>query len=210
MKLPAGSRKILKYLVILLVVLSFFYYFLFAFPFRGAPFNAQRHGNPPLTPPWALECWLWEDDKNTSARVDTLLQGYAKYDVPVRTVILDSPWSLRYNDFEIDTLLYPKPKEWFKKMQDNGYRVVMWMTTMVNSESQDTRVKHSEPWYSEAKAKGYLAADGDQIKWWTCVCRLSPPRMAKAWSCVFWTRAACGSAFPTWASSVMTRKPLKS
>lgn len=166
MKLQTGIRKILKYLVIILFVLSLLYYFLFAFPFRGAPFNAQRHGNPPLTPPWALECWLWEDDENTSARVDTLLQGYAKYDVPVRTVILDSPWSLRYNDFEIDTLLYPKPKEWFKKMQDNGYRVVMWMTTMVNSESQDTRVKHSEPWYAEAKAKGYLAADGDQIKWW--------------------------------------------
>ena len=166
MKRKSGSRKILIYLGIILSVLSLIYYFLWAFPFRGVPFNAQRHGNPPLTPPWALECWLWEDDENTSARVDTLIQGYAKYDVPVRTVILDSPWSMRYNDFEIDTLRYPKPKEWFKKMQDNGSRIVMWMTTMVNSQSQDTRVKNSEPWYSDAKKKGYLAADGDQIKWW--------------------------------------------
>jgi len=166
MKRKSGSRKILIYLGIILSVLSLIYYFLWAFPFRGVPFNAQRHGNPPLTPPWALECWLWEDDENTSARVDTLIQGYAKYDVPVRTVILDSPWSMRYNDFEIDTLLYPKPKEWFKKMQDNGYRIVMWMTTMVNSQSQDTRVKNSEPWYSDAKKKGYLAGNGDQIKWW--------------------------------------------
>ena len=166
MKSQTRSRQILKYLVIILSVLSLIYYFLWAFPFRGVPFNAQRHGNPPLTPPWALECWLWEDDVNTSARVDTLVQGYAKYDIPVRTVILDSPWSMRYNDFEIDTLLYPKPKEWFKKMQDNGYRIVMWMTTMVNSQSQDTRVKNSEPWYSDAKKKGYLAGNGDQIKWW--------------------------------------------
>ena len=166
MKSQTRSRKIIKYLVIILSVLSLIYYFLWAYPFRGVPFNAQRHGNPPLTPPWALECWLWEDDENTSARVDTLIQGYAKYDVPVRTVILDSPWSMRYNDFEIDTLLYPKPKKWFKKMQDNGYRIVMWMTTMVNSQSQDTRVKNSEPWYNDAKKKGYLAADGDQIKWW--------------------------------------------
>jgi len=166
MKRKSGSRKILIYLGIILSVLSLIYYFLWAFPFRGVPFNAQRHGNPPLTPPWALECWLWEDDENTSARVDTLIQGYAKYDVPVRTVILDSPWSMRYNDFEIDTLRYPKPKEWFKKMQDNGYRIVMWMTTMVNSQNQDTRFKNSEPWYSDAKKKGYLAGNGDQIKWW--------------------------------------------
>ena len=166
MSSPVKVRKILKYFLIILSVLSLIYYFGFAYPFRGAPFNAQRHGNPPLTPPWALECWLWEDDVNTSARVDTLLEGYAKYDIPVRTVILDSPWSMRYNDFEIDTLLYPKPKEWFKKLQDNGYRVVMWMTTMVNSQSEDTRIKESESWYRGAKEKGYLAADGDQIKWW--------------------------------------------
>ncbi len=160
------TRKILKYLLILATVLSLIYYFGFAYPFRGAPFNAQRHGNPPLTPAWALECWLWEDDYNTAARVDTLLEGYARYDIPVRTVILDSPWSQRYNDFEIDTLLYPKPKEWFKKIQDKGYRVVMWMTTMVNSRSQDTRIKESDSWFNRAKENGFLAANGDQIKWW--------------------------------------------
>ena len=166
MSKSARSRKILKYFLIILSILSLVYYFGFAYPFRGAPFNSQRHGNPPLTPAWALECWLWEDDENTAARVDTLLEGYARNDVPVRTVILDSPWSMRYNDFEIDTLLYPKPKAWFKKIQDHGYRVVMWMTTMVNSQSQDTRVRQSEPWYNSASEKGFLAAKGDQIKWW--------------------------------------------
>ncbi len=163
---PLRSLKILKYFLIIFSILSLIYYFGFAYPFRGVPFNAQRHGNPPLTPAWALECWLWEDDNNTAGRVDTLLEGYAKYDIPVRTVILDSPWSMRYNDFEIDTLLYPKPKEWFKKLQDNGYRVVLWMTTMVNSQSQDTRIQQSQSWFENAKEKGYLAARGDQIKWW--------------------------------------------
>jgi len=147
-------------------VLALLFYFGFEYPFRGVPFNAQRHGNPPLTPAWALECWLWEDDSNTAQRVDTLLEGYAKNDIPVRTVILDSPWSMRYNDFEVDTVLYPKPKEWFKKMEDNGYRVVLWMTTMVDSYSKDTRVAQSDLWFNEAKAKGYLAGKGDQIKWW--------------------------------------------
>ncbi|MDP2338755.1 MAG: glycoside hydrolase family 31 protein [Bacteroidota bacterium] len=163
---PTKFRKIRKYILITISILLLIYYFGFEFPFRGTPFNAQRHGNPPLTPAWALECWLWEDDSNTALRVDTLLEGYAKYDIPVRTVILDSPWSLRYNDFEVDTILYPKPKEWFGKMQDKGYRVILWMTTMVDSKSNDTRIKESETWFNEAKEKGYLAGKGDQIKWW--------------------------------------------
>lgn len=165
-KNPEKTRKIIRYSIVIFTILSLVYYFGFAFPFRGVPFNAQRHGNPPLTPAWALECWLWEDDSNTAQRVDTLLAGYAKYDIPVRTVILDSPWSLQYNDFEVDTILYPKPKAWFRKLQDNGYRVVLWMTTMVNSYSKDTRVAESASWLNEAKAKGYLSGNGDQIKWW--------------------------------------------
>ena len=146
--------------------MSLIYYFGFEFPFRGVPFNAQRHGYPPLTPAWALECWLWEDDTNTAERVDTLLEGYAKFDIPVRTILVDSPWSLRYNDFEVDTTLYPKPKEWFSKLQDKGYRVVLWMTSMVDSKSKDTRLGESESWFNEAGEKGYIAGKGDQIKWW--------------------------------------------
>ena len=159
-------RKRLKYILIIIPVLLLIYYFGFAFPFRGVPFNDQRHDNPPLTPAWALECWLWEDDSNTSVRIDTLLQGYAKYDIPVRTILLDSPWSLRYNDFMIDTIRYPQPDEWFSNLQNRGYRVVLWMTSMVNSRSKDTRVGDSEEWFNEAREKGFLAGKGDRIKWW--------------------------------------------
>ena len=163
---PTRFPKILRYLFIIVVVLAVLFYGLFEFPFRGTPFNAQRHGNPPLTPAWALECWLWEDDVNTASRVDTLLEGYARHDIPVRTVILDSPWSLRYNDFEVDTTLYPQPRQWFKKLQDDGYRVVLWMTTMVNSYNKDLKIKEDEAWFDDAKEKGYLAGGGNLIKWW--------------------------------------------
>lgn len=155
-----------KILLIAAVTLLLLFYFLFAFPFRGMFFNAQRHTNPPLTPPWALECWLWEDDINTAAAVDTLLNGYAKYDIPVRTILLDSPWSLRYNDFEIDTLLYPHPKAWFGDLQNRGYRVVCWITNMVNSSSKDTRIRDSEPFFREASSEGYLAGKGEKNSWW--------------------------------------------
>lgn len=166
MKSSNRFRNILKYAAALLFILIVVFYFGIAYPLWGNFFNKQRHGNPPLTPAWALECWLWEDDFNTAERVDTLLEGYAKHDIPVRTILLDSPWSMRYNDFEVDTLLYPKPKEWFKKLQDRGCRVVLWMTTMVNSQDKDTRLKDSPDWFNSAAEKGYLTDNGEQKKWW--------------------------------------------
>lgn len=154
--------KIILFSLLFLLIAGYFY---IIFPVWGMPFNNQRHGQLPLTPSWALETWLWEDDTNTAAYVDELLEGYKEHDIPVRTIILDSPWSLRYNDFEVDTIRYPEPEKWFKKIQDNGYRVVLWMTPSVNSYSKDTRIKYSKKWYTQAKKKGFLLG-GDTLSWW--------------------------------------------
>src|SRR5690606_2940740 len=166
MKKSKRFRKIVIYVIVIFLTLAAIFYFGFAYPFWGTFFNKQRHGKPPLTPAWALECWLWEDDFNTAERVDSLLEGYAKYDIPVRTILLDSPWSLRYNDFEVDTILYPKPKDWFRKLQDDNYRVVLWMTTMVDSQDKDARIKDSPEWFANAAEKGFLTNKGEQKKWW--------------------------------------------
>ncbi|WP_205161187.1 MULTISPECIES: TIM-barrel domain-containing protein [Arenibacter] len=160
------KKKILKIGVLVLLILSVISYFYWVLPVWGMPFNDHRHGNPPLTPAWALECWLWEDDVNTSEYVDELLTGYKDNDIPVRTIILDSPWSLRYNDFDVDTTLYKNPDQWFKKLQDNDYRVVLWMTSMVNSFSKDTQIKDSKDWYKEAMEKGFLVKSNSPNKWW--------------------------------------------
>lgn len=141
-------------------------YFLWVLPFWGWPFNAQRHTRPPLTPAWALECWLWEDDANTAEAVRELLAGYAAHDLPVRTVLLDSPWSTRYNDFTVDTNRYPDPAKFFGDLQTNGYRVVLWMTCMVNSRNKDTAVRAASDFYEHARTNGFLAGDGHEVSWW--------------------------------------------
>ena len=138
----------------------------YVLPFWGIPFNHSRHGRAPLTPPWALECWLWEDDVNNADFVKELLAGYAKHDFPVRTILIDSPWSERYNDFQVDTDRYPEPEKFFSDLQAHGYRVVLWMTCMVNSYSKDTRVKKSPEFYELARTNGFLAGNGTPLKWW--------------------------------------------
>jgi hypothetical protein len=77
-------------------------HFLWLRPFWGVGTNGSRHTRVPVTPPWALECWLWEDDVNTATAVRELLEGFRSNDIPVRTVLIDSPWSRRYNDFAVD------------------------------------------------------------------------------------------------------------
>ncbi len=159
-------KKIGKYLLFFLGLLLLWAYFYLILPVWGIPFNAPRHGLPPLTPAWALEAWLWEDDVNTAAYVDTLLAGYAEHDIPIRTIMIDSPWSLRYNDFTTDESRYPNPAQWFQGLQDKDYRVVLWMTSMINSHSKDTEIKEGGEWFDEALEKGYLIGEDNQIKWW--------------------------------------------
>ncbi len=151
--------------IVLLLGLGALIYFVYVLPFWGIPFNQSRHGRVPLTPPWALECWLWEDDVNNAAFVKELLDGYAKHDLPVRTILIDSPWSWRYNDFKVDADRYPEPEKFLRGLQDQGYRVVLWMTCMVDSYSKDTKISDSQEFYDEARTNGYLAA-GAPMKWW--------------------------------------------
>ncbi|MBV6643607.1 MAG: glycoside hydrolase family 31 protein [Cyclobacteriaceae bacterium] len=162
-KILSKTFKVLLIVIASLAILSYAY---FIFPLWGNPFNQQRHGQLPLTPQWALECWLWEDDVNTAAYVDELLEGYKAHDIPVRTILIDSPWGYRYNDFDVDTTLYPDYESWFLGLQDQGYRVVLWMTSMVNSFNKDLELKEDPEWYQGAKEKGYLVADGEENRWW--------------------------------------------
>ena len=162
----APKRRRWRWLWGTVALLAAAFHGLWVHPFWGFPFNAQRHGRVPLTPAWALECWLWEDDANTAEAVRELLAGYAAHDLPVRTVLLDSPWSTRYNDFAVDTNRYPDPARFFGDLQTNGYRVVLWMTCMVNSRNRDTAVRDAADFARFARTNGFLAGGGHEIGWW--------------------------------------------
>jgi len=50
------NKKVIRYLLITSGILLVIIDFAFIIPFWGIPFNKQRHGYPPKTPAWALEC----------------------------------------------------------------------------------------------------------------------------------------------------------
>ncbi|MBI2425264.1 MAG: glycoside hydrolase family 31 protein [Candidatus Hydrogenedentes bacterium] len=158
-----------RFVYIPALILAFFLCFIagvWAIPIWGWPGYVHTRGTAPLTPAWALECWVWEDDVNTADFVKELLAGYKEHDFPVRTILIDSPWSTRYNDYIVDETRYPEPAQFFGDLEAQGYRVVLWMTTMVNSESDDTAIQDSRDWFEEAVKSGYLAGEGQHTKWW--------------------------------------------
>src|SRR5215813_13578619 len=63
-----------------------------------------------IAPPWSMKPWLWEDDVNTAEAVWDLVDGCKQHDLPLGAILLDSPWSTRYNNFRFDEKRYPNPR----------------------------------------------------------------------------------------------------
>lgn len=120
-----------------------------------------------ICPAWAFEMWMWEDDQNTAEAVWDYVNGCAKHQLPLRAVLIDSPWSTAYNDFVWDTTRYPEPKKMIDDLHGRGLKVVLWMTCMVNpNEFKKDSPGSATDFYYEAKKKGYLCNNGKLRKWW--------------------------------------------
>lgn len=120
---------------------------------------------PPITPAWAFGHIVWEDSMNTADGAASLVEGYMKHHIPVNGIIIDSPWSTAYNDFNWDRDRYPLPEELIRSFSDRGVRVLLWLTGNMNSQSQDTRIQKSEL-YDEMIRNGYSVNHGKPRKWW--------------------------------------------
>lgn len=136
---------------------------LFAVPSLASP----KSKFPPVSPAWVFDHWVWEDDVNTSAEVWNVVDAYAKHDIPVGAVIIDSPWSTEYDNFVFNNANYPNAKDMIAKLHDRGIRVVLWMTDMMNVKSGDGKFEPAtNEIFQEGKRKGYFANDGKTYKWW--------------------------------------------
>lgn len=121
--------------------------------------------NPPITPAWAFRHIVWEDEKNTTQGVEDLTRMYREHDIPVGAVIVDSPWSLSYNDFTWDTDRYADPAGMIAKLKEQNIRVILWLTGNVNQKCKDTKEQKSGT-YDEAVANHYGVNNSQPHDWW--------------------------------------------
>ena len=120
-----------------------------------------------LAPRWAFQVWMWEDDVNTAAAVWDMVNGCAKHDLPLRVILIDSPWATAYNNFTWDEQRYPEPQRMIDLLHARGIKVVLWLTCMINlANRQADACGSAEDLYAIGKAKGYLANGGATTEWW--------------------------------------------
>lgn len=130
--------------------------------FTGTQLLAQ---NPPITPAWAFGHIAWEDSLNTEQGAIKLIDGYQERNIPVSAVIIDSPWTLAYNDFNWDTQRYPDPKGMINHFKSKDIKVLLWLTGTVNIEGKDTPKQKSET-YDYVVARNYGINHSRPHNWW--------------------------------------------
>lgn len=121
--------------------------------------------NPPITPAWAFEHIAWEDSLNTTEGALSLVDSYLQRKIPVGAVIIDSPWSTAYNDFNWDTERYGNPQAMINCFKEKDVKVILWLTGVVNVEGKDTRLQKSET-YDYVVSKNYGINNSRPRSWW--------------------------------------------
>lgn len=121
--------------------------------------------NPPITPAWAFEHVAWEDSINTTDGAKALVDGYLQRGIPVGAVIIDSPWSTAYNDFNWDMQRYPDAKEMIGYFKNKDVKVILWLTGAVNIKGKDTRLQKADT-YDEVVARKYGINNSEPHTWW--------------------------------------------
>ncbi len=140
--------------------------------------------NPPITPYWAFGHIVWEDSINTSAGARQLVNGYLEHDIPVDGIIIDSPWSTSYNDFNWDLQRYPDHKKMLEEFMQKDVRVILWATACIDSTSKDVPVRFNKL-FNMARKNGYTVNGGKTSEWWKGVGQhvdFTNPKAKKWWT----------------------------
>lgn len=138
---------------------------LFAMSLLTIACNSLPIEKPPITPYWALGHLVWEDSINTQEAAQKLVQSYVEHELPVGGIIIDSPWSQSYNDFNWDRARYPEPEEMLRSFREQNIKVMLWLTGCVNLTARDVPVEKS-PDYDYVIEKKYTVNRDQPSEWW--------------------------------------------
>lgn len=122
------------------------------------------------TPRWAFLPWISKDISDT-ADTYAFVQGFIDRDIPVGTVVLDSPWATNYNTFIPSPTRYPNFGQMVADLRAQDVRVVLWVTQFTNEASFDLerggdRYDGPASNFAEAQACGFFINEGRLYTWW--------------------------------------------
>ncbi len=139
----------------------------------SAAAHARRMGLPPMPPDWALAPQQWrnehaltlDDDGNViksgQDRVIEDAETMRALDLPATAMWIDAPWSTGYTTFAFNPVQFPDPPAMFARLDELGYRAIVWATDNVNRSDDSDQQVGMEPYatldlYNDYASQGYL------------------------------------------------------
>jgi alpha-glucosidase (family GH31 glycosyl hydrolase) len=137
-------------------------------------------GFPALLPEWGYGFWKSRDVHEHQDDVLDDFAGFARHQIPLDAIVIDSPWATQYNTWEFNPHQFPDAPGMIATMRAAGVRTVVWVTPWVNLDSRDGQIPpqlaserlHAEPApnYAPAAAAGHFVKEptGEPFvtQWW--------------------------------------------
>ena len=117
-------------------------------------------GRPTMPPVWALGIWMSRATYTSAQQIEDTVHTARAKRFPMDVIHIDPAWmqSHYYStlgvdgcDFQWDTEKFPHSKEMFQNLKSQGVAASMWINPYL---------PEGTPIYEEAKAKGFMATDG--------------------------------------------------
>ena len=147
-----------------------------------------RTGRPGLPPSWAFGLWISSDVWRSGGEVRYAVTKFRERRIPASAFVFDSPWETAYNDFRFNMMQFGKDDtfegkhfdgfsslgEMMRFLQQNGLKVILWMTPFVNTVSTSNEVPGQRVRadnYDEGAQRGFFvrASPGGPplvVDWW--------------------------------------------
>jgi alpha-D-xyloside xylohydrolase len=134
-------------------------------------------GRSMLPPYWAFAPWTGRDYHQNDAQVKEDVDKNRALGLPASVILIDSPWTEAYNTYKFNPKQFEDAPGMVKYVHDNGYKLVLWHTSWINSKSDPPheagfadKMKEKADNYDEAAGNGYFVKgmDGKTYvgRWW--------------------------------------------
>ncbi|MDQ3621177.1 MAG: hypothetical protein M3463_01610 [Verrucomicrobiota bacterium] len=148
-------------------------------------------GRPYLPPPWVFGPWISSDIWRNGGGVRYAATRWRKEGIPASVFVFDSPWETAYNDFAFNMTQFGNGgtfevthfdgfnslTEMMEFLQQNGLKVICWMTPFINDRSLTGEFQPEENGqlekagnFEDGKSKNVFVLDKDgkafSTGWW--------------------------------------------
>lgn len=113
------------------------------------PLDLTRHyyeltGYPVLPARWALGPWIWRDENDDQAQVESDIATIRQLDLATTGYWIDRPYASGVNSFDFDASQFPDPQAMIDEMHALGFRVALWHTPYLDEDDPDVQALHDE------------------------------------------------------------------